>query len=68
MLLLSALTTAKTFATALQQIGVPYTIVDGKGFYERQEIIDLLNLLIFLEDSSPQSGIGWRTASTLFCH
>ena len=51
-LLLSALTTAKTFATALQQIGVPYTIVDGKGFYERQEIIDLLNLLIFLEDSS----------------
>lgn len=51
-LLLSALTTAKTFAAALQQIGVPYTIVDGKGFYERQEIIDLFNLLIFLEDSS----------------
>lgn len=51
-ILLSALTTAKTFAAALQQAGIPYSIVDGKGFYERQEIIDLINLLIFLEDSS----------------
>ena len=51
-ILLSALTTAKTFAAALQQAGVPYGIVDGKGFYERQEILDLLNLLVFLDDSS----------------
>ena len=51
-ILLSALTTAKGFAAALQQAGIPYNIVDGKGFYERQEIIDLINLLVFLEDSS----------------
>ena len=51
-ILLGALTAAKSFASALQQAGIPYTIVDGKGFYERREIIDLINLLIFLEDSS----------------
>lgn len=51
-ILLSALTSAKTFAAALQQAGIPYNIVDGKGFYERREIIDLINLLIFLDDSS----------------
>lgn len=51
-LLLNALTTSKTFAATLQQAGIPYNIVDGKGFYERQEIIDLINLLIFLEDGS----------------
>ena len=51
-ILLGALTAAKSFASALQQAGIPYTIVDGKGFYERREIIDLINLLVFLEDSS----------------
>lgn len=51
-ILLGALTSAKSFASALQQAGIPYTIVDGKGFYERREIIDLINLLVFLEDSS----------------
>ena len=40
-ILLGALTAAKSFASALQQAGIPYTIVDGKGFYERREIIDL---------------------------
>ncbi len=51
-ILLSALTNSKIFASALRQEGIPCVIVDGKGFYERQEIIDLFNLLVFLEDSS----------------
>jgi ATP-dependent helicase/nuclease subunit A len=33
------------FADIFQQAGIPYKIVDGRGFYERQEILDLINLL-----------------------
>lgn len=51
-ILLSALTHAKKFASALQIAGIPYVVVDGKGFYERQEIIDLINLLTFLDNST----------------
>ena len=39
---------AEGFALALKQVGIAYTIADGKGFYERQEIIDMVNLLGFL--------------------
>ncbi|MCH3915667.1 MAG: UvrD-helicase domain-containing protein [Acidaminococcaceae bacterium] len=39
------------FAAAFGQLGIPYTILDGKGFYERQENIDIINLLAFLLNS-----------------
>ncbi len=47
-ILLPAIGLANRFAAALGQAGVPYTILDGKGFYERQENIDIINLLSFL--------------------
>lgn len=35
---------------ALQKYGIPYHVSSGLGFYERQEIIDLFNLLKFLDN------------------
>ncbi len=42
------------YARALQQAGVPHVIARGRGFYARQEVLDLANLLAALchpEDS-----------------
>ena len=50
-ILLPAINLAGRFAAALGQFGIPYKILDGKGFYERQEIIDMFNLLSFLLNS-----------------
>lgn len=36
------------FETALKNKGIPYTILGGIGFYERQEIKDLINLVRFI--------------------
>jgi ATP-dependent helicase/nuclease subunit A len=34
-----------TYAAALQSGGIPYYIVGGRGFYDCQEVLDILNLL-----------------------
>ncbi|MCX7951475.1 MAG: UvrD-helicase domain-containing protein, partial [Clostridiales bacterium] len=36
------------FENALKNKGIPYTILGGIGFYERQEIKDLINLVRFI--------------------
>jgi ATP-dependent helicase/nuclease subunit A len=33
------------YEQALQALGIPYYVVAGSGFYQRQEILDMLNLL-----------------------
>ena len=33
------------YVDALKALNIPYTIVDGKGFYRKQEIVDVLNCL-----------------------
>jgi ATP-dependent helicase/nuclease subunit A len=43
--LFSTMASVNIFADIFQQAGIPYKIVDGRGFYERQEILDLINLL-----------------------
>lgn len=48
--LLRAMTNCETLAAALQRQGVPYIVIDGKGFYDRQEVMDLLNLLTALHN------------------
>ena len=47
-ILLRAMTHSENLAAALQARGIPYEIVDGKGFYECQEVLDILNLLTAL--------------------
>jgi ATP-dependent helicase/nuclease subunit A len=47
-ILLRKMTEVNTYAAALQEAGIPYAIVDGRGFFERQEILDLINLCAVL--------------------
>lgn len=75
--LLRAMTHCDTLTAALQRQGVPYLVVDGKGFYERQEVLDLLNLLTVLHNRyrslelagvlrSPYFGLDDATLTQLF--
>ncbi len=75
--LLRAMTHCDTLAQALQQQGIPYVIIDGKGFYECQEVLDLLNLFTVLQNRyrslelagvlrSPYFGLDDETLTKLF--
>jgi ATP-dependent helicase/nuclease subunit A len=44
-ILVSAIRLADPYAAALAEAGIACNITDGKGFYERQEIVDIINLL-----------------------
>jgi len=46
-ILVPVINVAERFGAALAQEGVASCITDGKGFYEKQEIIDCLNLFTF---------------------
>ena len=63
-ILLRAMTNCQVLTKALQQAQVPYLVVDGRGFYELQEVLDILNLLAAALASSvliaPASGT-WLT-------
>lgn len=75
--LLRAMTNCETLAAALQRQGVPYNVIDGKGFYDRQEVLDLLNLLTVVHNHhralelagvlrSPYFGLDDATLTQLF--
>lgn len=75
--LLRAMTNCETLAAAMQRQGVPYIVIDGKGFYDRQEVMDLLNLLTVLHNHyrslelagvlrSPYFGLDDATITQLF--
>lgn len=75
--LLSAMTYCDVIAQSLQQRQIPFQVIDGKGFYERQEIIDLLNLFTALQNRhrslelagvlrSPYFGLDDETITWLF--
>lgn len=77
--LVAAINKASSIAHALLEENIPYQIVDGKGFYEKQEIIDIMNLLEFLANSrknlpllgilrSPFFGINDITLTKLFAN
>lgn len=50
-ILLRAMSNASCYENTLNNAGISCTVVDGKGFYGRQEIIDLINLLTVCADS-----------------
>ena len=50
-ILLRAMTKVDYYENALNCSGIPCNVVDGKGFYGRQEIIDFINLLTVCADS-----------------
>ena len=51
-ILLRARTHLKMFEKALRDRDIPYVVHKGLGFFERQEIMDVYNILSFLADSS----------------
>ncbi|MFH1928026.1 MAG: UvrD-helicase domain-containing protein [Chloroflexota bacterium] len=51
-ILCRASTSFGAYEDALESAGVPYVTVAGRGFYDRPEIRDLLNLLLALADPS----------------
>ncbi len=51
-LLFRASTTFPVYEDALEQAGIPFVTVAGRGFYERPEIRDLLNALLAVADPS----------------
>jgi ATP-dependent helicase/nuclease subunit A len=49
-ILFRALTGVGAYEGALRRAGIPYLTVQGKGFYQREEITDLIQLLRFLDN------------------
>jgi ATP-dependent helicase/nuclease subunit A len=60
-LLFQASTHFETYEQALADANVPYVTIAGRGFYDRQEITDITNLLAFL--ASPNDSL--RLAAAL---
>ncbi len=57
-LLLRARTHMRVFEDALRRHGVPYVVASGIGFWERPEIVDLVNALHALATQDPLSVLG----------
>lgn len=53
-ILFRALTVAGTYESAFRRAGIPYLTVQGKGFYQREEITDLIQLLRFLDNTTDE--------------
>lgn len=75
--LLSAMTRCALFTQVFDKYGVPYQVIDGKGFYEQQEVLDALNLFAVLHNKkrsielagvlrSPYFGLDDETVTELF--
>jgi ATP-dependent helicase/nuclease subunit A len=55
--LFQAMTHVKTFEGALSQRGIPFQVVKGRGFFDRQEVWDCIHLLQLLTD--PEDSLSW---------
>ncbi len=53
-ILFRALTGGWVYESALRRAGIPYLTVQGKGFYQREEITDLIQLLRFLDNTTDE--------------
>jgi len=54
------------YAASLQTAGVPYYIVGGRGFYNCQEVQDILNLLKIVENRFQEAALAGVLRSPLF--
>ena len=75
--LVRAMTNVDILTDVFRQFGIPYVVADGRDFYERQEVIDVLHLLTILHNKhrnlelvgvlrSPYFGIDDETITRLF--
>jgi ATP-dependent helicase/nuclease subunit A len=77
-LLFRAMTDVPAYEAVLRNSGIPFQTVQGKGFYEREEITDLIQLLRYLDNKtdeialaavlrSPLCGLSDNTLLALRC-
>lgn len=50
-LLFRSMTNVNRYEQALQAHGIPFINLSGRGFYQKQEILDILNYIYWLQDS-----------------
>jgi ATP-dependent helicase/nuclease subunit A len=65
-LLFRAMTHVQIYEIALRQANIPYQTVLGRGFYEREEISDLIQLLRFLDNKTDELALAAVLRSPLF--
>jgi ATP-dependent helicase/nuclease subunit A len=65
-LLFQASTSFEWFEQALADANVPYVTIAGRGFYDRQEITDLTNLLAFLVSPNDNLSLAAALRSPMF--
>ena len=53
-LLFRAMSNVAEYESVFRRLGIPYNTVQGKGFYAREEIRDLLQLLSFLDNTTDE--------------
>ena len=53
-LLFRAMTHVQSYESAFRRANIPYQTILGRGFYERQEITDLIQLLRFLDNKTDE--------------
>src|SRR6185436_11794644 len=53
-LLFRAMTNVQIYESAFRRANIPYQTVLGRGFYEREEITDLIQLLRFLDNKTDE--------------
>ena len=54
------------YEEAFKELALPYVTVGGRGFYGRQEVLDLLNLLRFLHNHNDELALASVLRSPLF--
>ena len=54
------------YEDAFKELALPYVTVGGRGFYGRQEVLDLLNLLRFLHNHNDELALASVLRSPLF--
>ena len=64
-ILFRALTGVWVYESALRRAGIPYLTVQGKGFYQREEITDLIQLLRFLDNTTDELALAAALRSPL---
>ena len=64
--LLPALTQVKAYEFALRRWQIPYAVVRGRGFYECQEVRDLVQLLVSVVDEDDAIALAGALRSPLF--
>jgi ATP-dependent helicase/nuclease subunit A len=59
-ILFRAMTDVKLYERALRNLAIPFTVISGAGFFEKQEVLDILNLLkllLYPEDEEALMGL-----------